>query len=157
MRSYRMPRLAQQQTQVQRQCAQQQDAVEAPELFIPGQQEHQQTGADHQRNVEAHQLPRHAQRNDQRRQAEGHQNIEDTAADHTADRNVRGMRLCRLQADGHLRRTAAKRDHGETDDQWPHMQASSQAHSRTHHQFGTEDQQAQPGEQFDQADQRQIG
>jgi hypothetical protein len=37
------------------------------------------------------------------------------------------------------------------------MQACGQAHSGAYHQFGTDNQQHQPGEQFDHIDQGNIG
>ncbi|MNG32092.1 hypothetical protein D3C87_1639390 [compost metagenome] len=63
------------------------------------------------------------------------------------------MRQGGLQADGHLRRTAAEGDDGQADDQRTNMQACSQAHRGTHHQFGAGNQQHQAAEQFDHADQ----
>ncbi|MNR25525.1 hypothetical protein D3C85_1426800 [compost metagenome] len=56
-RAHGMPRLAQQQGQIQEQCRQQDHTVGAGQFFIPRQYEHQQAGADHQRNVQAHELP----------------------------------------------------------------------------------------------------
>ncbi|VVO42087.1 hypothetical protein PS704_05981 [Pseudomonas fluorescens] len=140
LRADRVPRLAQQQAQIQHQRRQQHHAVGPGQFFIPRQNEHQQAGADHQRNVQAHQLPRDPQRDDQRREPEGDENVEDAAADHAADGDVGVLRQRGLQADGHLRGAAAEGDDGQADDQRSDMQARGQAHGGAHHQLGTGDQ-----------------
>ncbi|MNF71440.1 hypothetical protein D3C84_533900 [compost metagenome] len=152
-----MPRLAQQQGQVQQQCHQQHDAVGTGQLFIPRQEEHQQAGADHQRDVQAHQLSGNPQRNDQGGKPEGDEDVEDTAADHAADGDVGIVGEGRLQAHGHLRRAAAEGDDGQAEDQRTDLQVCDQAYGGAHQQLGAGDQQYQPTEQLQHAEQWQVG
>ena len=105
-------------------------------MFVQCQGEHQAAGQDHQGNIQAHQLARHAQRNNQRREPESDQDVEDIAADDAADGNVRGVIERGLQADRHLRRTAAQRNHGQADEQWANLQVGGDTHGAAHQQFG---------------------
>ena len=62
-----------------------------------------------------------------------------------------------MQADRHLRRAAAQGDDGQANDQRSHMQSRGQAHRGAHHQLGAGDQQYQAAEQFNHAEQGDVG